>query len=335
MPQAEAENNGKLGGPACPGEARGQSRFSPMRLALLLSLVVLLSGCTTPPTAPRWSEPVTVGHLGITDLNESSGFAPSHRAADLLWSHNDSGGEPVVYALGTGGAARGRVRLAGATNKDWEDIASFTLDGQAYLLIADTGDNGAVRTDCRLYVIAEPDPADLAREREITVPVLWEIPVHYADHPRDCESVSVDAAEQAVYLLSKREHPVGLYRLPLRPASAEATPAAAFLTKLDHIPQPKGPRLLVDGPPGRMAGMPVGMDFAADGSAAVVLTYMDVLLFPREPGETWAEALNRTPQHLQAVSMPQSESVCFSADGREIYVTTEGVGAPVVRYRVK
>lgn len=335
MPQPRTENNGKLGGPACRGGVRGQSRVPSMRLVLLLSLVVLLSGCTTLPTAPTWSEPVTVGHLGVTDLNESSGFAPSRRANNLLWSHNDSGGEPVIYALGTDGVARGRVRLTGAINNDWEDIASFTLEGQAYLLIADTGDNRAVRTDCRLYVIAEPDPAALAPEREITVPVLWEIPVRYADHPRDCESVSVDAAGQAVYLLSKREHPVGLYRLPLRPASAETTPAAAFLTQLDHIPQPKGPRLLVEGPPGRMAGMPVGMDFAADGSAAVVLTYMDVLLFPRQAGESWADALKRKPQQLKAVAMPQAESVCFSTDSREIYVTTEGERAPVVRYQAK
>ena len=305
-----------------------------MRLVLLLFLAVLLAGCTALPTTSSWSEPATVGHLGAADLTESSGFAPSHRAADLLWSHNDSGGEPVIYALGQDGTTRGRVRIAGAINHDWEDIASFVLDGQPYLLIADTGDNGAVRTDCRFYVIAEPDPATLAPGRELTVPIAWEIPVRYADRPRDCESVSVDAAEKAVYLLSKREHPVGLYRLPLRPAETGAAPAAAFLTKVEKIPQPTGPRLLVEGPPGRMAGMPVGMDFAADGSAAVVLTYMDVLLFPRQPGESWAEALTRPPQPLKAVSLPQAESVCFSADAREIYVTTEGKRAPVKRYRL-
>lgn len=306
-----------------------------MRLALLLSLVVLLSSCTTPPTAPTWSEPATVGHLGAADLTESSGFAPSRRAANLLWSHNDSGGEPVVYALGHDGSDRGRVRITGATNNDWEDIASFTLDGQAYLLIADTGDNRAVRTDCRLYVIAEPDPANLAPGREVTVPIAWEIPVRYADQPRDCESVCVDAAEKAVYLLSKREHPVGLYRLPLRPEKTGSAPAATFFTKLENIPQPTGPRLLIEGPAGRMAGMPVGMDFAADGSAAVVLTYMDVLLFPRQPGESWTDALTRPPQRLQPVTLPQAESVCFSADAREIYVTTEAERAPVLRYRAR
>lgn len=306
-----------------------------MRPVPLLFIAVLLAGCTTPPTVPGWSEPVTVGRLGAADLNESSGFAPSHRAANLLWSHNDSGGEPVVYAVGTDGSDRGRVRLSGAINIDWEDIASFTLDGQAYLLIADVGDNLAVRTDCRLYVIAEPDPATLATGREITVPVLWEIPVRFADNPRDCESVSVDVAEKAVYLLSKREHPVGLYRLPLLPVASGTTPAATFLTHVPTMPQPTGPRLLVAGPAGHMGGMPVGMDFAADGAAAVVLTYMDVLVFPRTPGESWAETLTRTPQQLKTVSLPQAESVCFSADGREIYVTTEGAHAPVVRYRVR
>ncbi len=305
-----------------------------MRIALLLSLFALLTGCSTLPTAPGWSEPVTVGHLGAADLTESSGFAPSHRAASLLWSHNDSGGEPVVYALNQDGSERGRVRIAGAINSDWEDIASFVLNGRAYLLIADTGDNLAVRTDCRLYVIDEPDAAELTPGREITVPIVWEMPVAYADHPRDCESVAVDATEKAIYLLSKREHPVGLYRLPLLPVKSGSTPAAAFLTQVEKIPQPTGPRLLVEGPTGRMAGMPVGMDFAADGSAAIVLTYMDVLLFPRQPGESWTDALTRPPQQLKAVSLPQAESVCFSADAREIYVTTEAKRAPVLRYRL-
>ena len=86
----------------------------------------------------------------------------------------DSGDEPVIYALGPDGADRGRVRIAGAVNRDWEDIASFELNGLTYLLIADTGDNLAVRTDCRLYVIAEPDPAELSPGREITVPIAWE-----------------------------------------------------------------------------------------------------------------------------------------------------------------
>ncbi len=304
-----------------------------MRQFLFLPVFALLAACTTVPSGSAWNRPAVVGHLATAELTESSGLARSHRSTDLLWSHNDSGGEPVIYALGTDGADRGRVRIAGAVNRDWEDIASFELNGRPYLLIADTGDNQAVRTDCRLYVIAEPDPAELAPGREITVPIAWEMPVAYADHPRDCESVAVDAKEGFVYLLSKRELPVGLYRLPLRPIKPAATPPAAFLTLVSQIPQPTGPRRLVDGPTGRMGGMPVAMDIATDGSAAVVLTYMDVLVFPRATGESWASAFTRLPLHLETISLPQAEAVCFAGDGG-IFVTTEGEHAPLVRYQL-
>ena len=69
----------------------------------------------------------------------------------------------------------------------------------------------------------------------------------------------------------------------------------------------------------RMAGMPVGMDFAADGSAAVVLTYMDVLLFPRQPGESWTDALTRAPQRLHpALKLEPRDYVYFLAQPNEV-----------------
>ena len=61
---------------------------------------------------------------------EASGLAASRRTDGLIWTHNDSGGEPVLFALGTDGALRGKVRLEGVTNEDWEDLASGEIDGQ-------------------------------------------------------------------------------------------------------------------------------------------------------------------------------------------------------------
>lgn len=304
-----------------------------MRLPVLFALCLLLSACSTAVRRPPvWQGPAVAGEIADPALDESSGLAPSHRATGLSWSHNDSGGEPVLFALGPGGRNRGRVRIAGAVNVDWEDLASFELDGRAWLLVADTGNNSGQRTDCRLYVIAEPDPAELSPERELVVPVAWTVPVRFADRPRDCESITVDAREGFIYLLAKREHPAGLYRLPLRPVASGATPAAELVGEVAHIPQPTGPRALLNLPTGRWSGQAVALDFAPDGSTAVVLTYVSALIFPRAAGESWADALARPPAQILSFMLPQAEAACFSPDSRSLLVSTEGKNTPLLRY---
>ncbi len=306
--------------------------MNPLRLFFLLVPAAFFTACTTPPDSAPWSGPDVAGRIASVELNESSGLAISGRQPGLLWSHNDSGGQPVLFALDTTGAHRGAVRVEGVTNIDWEDLAAFTWEGRSWLLIADTGDNQARRVDCSLIVIEEPDPALLDPARELVVPVAWRIPVRYASGgAQDCEAVTVDAGEGAVYLLTKRTRPARLFRLPLHPDPRQPA-AAEFLVEVPHVPPPSGPHAALDLPTGRWSGQPVAMDFAPDGSAAAVLTYVSVLLFPREPGETWADALARPPAQVLPFLLPQAEAVCFSADGRHLFVSTEGRQGPLLRF---
>ena len=298
----------------------------------LLSLL-LLSACAQPPP---YGSPERTG-TSPAILIESSGLAPSRRDAQLLWSHNDSGGQPVVYAMDPNGARRGDLRLQGVANHDWEDIASFELDGRAWLLIADTGDNASNRTDCAVYVVAEPDPADLSPTKETLTQVAWKIPVRYLDGPRDCEAVAVDARAGLIYLLAKRTSPHGLYTLPLRPPADGVLPAAMPVAQLpaSHFPRPSVTQSMMPIPTGMYRAQPTGMDFAADGSAAVVVTYGDVLVFNRKPAERWADALSRTPVVLPPHGLTQAEAVTFGADSKTIYVTSEREGSAIMRYQAK
>ena len=297
-------------------------------VGLFLSIPLLVSSCSH---ETAYKEPQVTGHLP-SGINESSGIAASHRDPLLLWTHNDSGGQPVLYGIDPNGRRRGDVRLAGLRNIDWEDIASFELDGRAWLLVADTGDNGSVRHDCALYVIAEPDPANLIPFQELTAPIAWKIPVRFPDGPHDCEAVAVDAKNGLVYLLTKRTKPPELYTLRLRPSSAEPA-AAQLVAKLNQFPQPSASQSLLPIPTSHYRAEPTAMDFAPDGSAAVVLTYGDVCVFPREPGETWVTALSRKPQVLPSHGLAQAEAAAFAQDGRTIYVTSEGTGTAILRYR--
>lgn len=254
---------------------------------------------------------------------EASGLASSARSPGLLWTHNDSWGDPVLFALGVDGAKRGQIRVAGVTNTDWEDLASYTLDGRSWLLVADTGDNEAGRSNAVLHVLEEPDPATLDPAGERLVLPAYSIPFIYEDGARDCEAVAVDPVERTVWLLTKRDVPARLYRLPLLSASAERPAAARFMGFVRHLPQPDFLQRLVQSPGAALRGMPTAMDFSPDGSAAAVLIYGELLLFPREAGETWAEALARKPVRLPDHGLPQAESVCFSADGRSLFVCSE------------
>ena len=279
--------------------------------------------------------PVAVGELP-KGVAESSGLAVSRREAGVYWTHSDSGGQPVLQAIAADGSARGAVWIQGVKNVDWEDMASFTLDGKPWLLVGDVGDNAAGRTDCMLYVIAEPEAAALRAAVERDVPlvatVAWSIPVVYPDGPHDCESVAVDAAEGRVYLLTKRVVPHGLYSLPLRP-KADETPVAERVGAVAAFPGAEGAEQMLPTPTGRYRGQPTGMDFAADGTAAVVLTYGEPYVYPKAKDETWAQALARPGERLAPHGLPQAEAVCFGGDdGREILVTSEGKRTALVRY---
>lgn len=298
-------------------------------LAPLLALIV--AGCGDKPSNP----PKSAGHITHAAASETSGIAASRRAKDLLWIHNDSSGQPVLYAIGTDGSLRGTVRVTGIKNIDWEDIASFELDGQAWLLIADTGDNSSSRKNCALYVIAEPDLTGIAPGQELTATVSWKIPVVYPDGARDCEAVAVDAREETVFLLTKRSTPPTLYALPLRAPISNQPVAATLVTPLRDIPQPNSRQKVLPTPTGRYRAQATGMDISPDRLSATVLTYGDVLRYRRRPGEPWSTVFSRPPEVLASHGLPQAEAACFSADSTSLFVTGERKNPLLLRYALQ
>ncbi len=298
---------------------------------VLIAIALLLAACgKTPPPAP-----FAAGRIVHPAAKETSGLAASHRANDLLWTHNDSGGQPVLYAIGTDGRLRGTVRVIGLKNLDWEDLASFELDGQAWLLIADTGDNKGTRKNVALYVIAEPDPAALSPDQELAATVAWRLPVVYPEGPHDCEAVAVDAREETVFLLTKRTEPPAIYSVPLRlPPGGGLFPAASQIARLTGIPKLTASQKMLPTPTGRFRTLPTAMEISPDRSTVAVLTYGDVLVFTRQLGEPWAVVFSRVPKILAPHGLPQAEALCFSRDGRSLYVTGEMKTPRLLRYEL-
>jgi hypothetical protein len=300
-------------------------------VALFLAVFVL-SGCHS-PAAPE--EPVVpafdvrqAGLVANPALVESSGMAHSRPEGDLLWVANDNGHPPILFAVGSDGSDQGMVTVQGADNTDWEDLAAFEVEGQAYILIADIGDNQALRDTCRMYVVPEP-ARQLGGGFPDQVDVAWQFAFRYEDGPRDGEGAAVDTADGQILLLTKRTSPPQLYVLPLRPP-AGALVTAKRIGTVPHIPPPTAQDLIANPRFGAFQSQPTALDIRGDNRLAVVLTYKDAYLFPRRNGATWAEALARPPLAVNLPELKQKETACLTPDGRILYVSTEQRPTPLL-----
>ncbi len=304
------------------------------RFAAAILLAGLAGSAIRPAAAQEEVPPPRIIHAGLleaTELEEVSGLAPSGLRSDVFWALPDSGNPPDLFAVGLDGSHRGRFTVVGVTNRDWEDIDSFLLEGQPCLLIADTGDNEGRDPQYSLHIVREPPIPPGRAPVKGAVAVLRTILFVFEDGPRDCEAVAVDPAGETVYLLSKRDVPPVLYTLPLAPTGDVAVLTARRLTEVPHIPRPTAQDLSEDRQYGRYRSQVTAMDFAPDGSSAAVLTYKCAYRFPRAPEESWADAFQRVPETLPLPRLRQAESLCYSRDGQALYITSEQRPCPLLR----
>jgi len=292
-------------------------------LSGLVCLTALLAACNAPAEAPARLS----GLLVNPPLAEVSGLAASRAHPGVLWLHNDGGNTPYLYAVSRRGRLLARMRVLGVPNTDWEDLAAFQLRGTSYLLLADTGDNGGLRRTLQLHVIAEP--RSLA---QTSLQPAWSIVFRWPDGPRDCEAVAVDAAAGEVLLVSKKRVPAELFSVPLRPRG-EGVVRARALGRLAGLSGPgSGAGALAQAP---LEAQVTAADIAPDGRQLAVLTYGQLLVYPRRGRESWAQAVGRAPQRRGFSWLPQAEALGWSADGDGVYVTGEITPAPLLWLRTQ
>jgi hypothetical protein len=312
--------------PAAGGRALG--------LAVLLSLLLLaVSGVTLPD--PESASPYPSAKLLATlqnrDVNESSGImAGGGSGADeeLFWTHNDSGDQPFLYLFDRSGGNRGTWRVTGATSWDAEDCAAGPgpVRGRRYLYFGDIGDNFSFRSNCVVWRVPEPtvtaDALTSSRARPISTAPAEALPFAYPDGAHNCEALLVHPETGAIYLVTKEQEggasSVYKYPAPLVPGRKET------LVKLAAI-SPGG---------SRSESLITAGDIAPDGRRLILRDYQRLYEYSLPEGSRDFDAIwKQTPRAFPSPRLSQGEAVCYSRDGRSLYLTSENLPTPLYQMR--
>ncbi|MEZ6075689.1 MAG: hypothetical protein R3C56_08425 [Pirellulaceae bacterium] len=206
---------------------------------------------------------------------------------------------------------------------DWEDICAFSRDGKHYLAIGDVGDNSARRASVTLYVIEAPVelPASNAVE-ELSVLATFE--VTYPTGPVNCEALAYDPLSSSFVLATKEILQCRLFRIPAPRLSGVKKVQAELIGEL------------------RLPLVTAG-DISPDGKQMVLLTYGPGCLLQRtvsQPSESqgsedtskledWQTEGDQAVLFFNLPNRRQGESICFSSDGKRLWLTSEFIPTPL------
>jgi len=292
--------------------------------------ITLVSGCTGLQqseglNAPRlFDEAVEVGRVESKSLSESSGVVVSRCLEDVLWSHNDSGEDPILYAMGSSGRDRGAFTISNAENIDWEDIAiSATSDG-CDIYIADIGNNYSLRTEFAIYVIREPEEGAMnSKDRELEakrIKFTYDLP-DGAPSP-DAETLMIHPKSGDVYIVTK----------------VKSGPAEVFRISSDVLKnsETKAVRITEIAIPSIPPGLVTGGDISPDGMRMVLVDYLGAYEFTlSDPSKDFEEIFSSSPVLIKLGKRRQGESISYTPDGTALFATSEGVNSPIIRSSVK
>jgi len=255
-------------------------------------------------------------------LRESSGLAISRTQPGVLWSHNDSGDGPNLYAVDISGKLLAQYQVANALARDWEDISSGRCPSvmakadshqpTECLYIADTGDNNNVRQDVTVYIVVEPRVGGVGASPGI-VPAM-SFHYRYPDKPTDAEALAVLPNGDVTIVSKGRGGTIDFYSIPA------ATVARALSSGETITVQYAGNTGIQ--PDQRTGQLVTAAAMSPDGKTLAVRTYYEVYFFELESssGEVHWRDLQR-PCSLGDAE-PQGEGIDY-LDANTLLLTSE------------
>ena len=280
-----------------------------MKKGLLLTLItfVFLPWATAQEEGKASLSPIYSPQLKAElpkEVNETSGlFFHNGR----LWTHNDSGGKPILYALDTTNfEVVQRITLAHVKNKDWEEVCT---DGET-VFVGDFGNNKGNRKKLKIFsfpMSALPEEGDaIINVDSIIFSFGNQTNFNNKKHEHDYDCEAMFATDSCLYLLSKgwATGTTRLYRLPKTPGNHVAEVVNGFDSQ----------------------GLITGADYDRENRILVIVGYVKAVWKPfmylifdfHEAGVKLTNRRFEMPQWRGA----QTEGICFFDDGR-CYVTAE------------
>lgn len=276
---------------------------------------------------------VALGRFEDQKISESSGLATAHSdgtegISSSIWTFNDSGGEAVLFRVSVKGKNEAKLKLKGATNRDWETMCGFSIGKDRFLAVGDVGDNSFRHKSYQIYVVAEPAIASalsespkLSKKGKAQVQdlksVASTIDFQYEDGPHNCEAMGYNAEDdtfwfvEKVYVDDKRKSAPGIYVLP----NPLQTSTSQKRSKKKNVAR-------------RIADFPIrnvtGMAFSPNNQRLVIRNYFGAWIFEKTAGKTWQETVVESkPKAITLPLQSQGEAICFAADGQSLLVTSE------------
>ena len=284
---------------------RVESRVLMMVFATGLCALLLVGDGVQPRPAPKTparpaalGRPVRAGKLEHPALRESSGIVASRKHPGVFWTMNDSGNPRRLFAVDATGKSLRTVKLKGAANVDWEDIAA---DAHGKLYVADVGDNSRRRRSLTIYVLSEPDPR-AADADAVAVERTTRFRYPRGHGPFDCEAMFVHAGQ--AYLVTKEPLAGRLYRVRLDAPAGRLVEAES----LGLLPE---------------ASRVTGADLSPDGRQIALVANTGIFVYdlPRPLPEELADARDADDRPINAVRVPprrrrailgQAEGICWT-----------------------
>jgi hypothetical protein len=281
-------------------------------IAFLLALAIIMwaviayaAGGNCPKFLPGYK----TGTLQSPLLKEVSGLAASRKNPGVLWAHNDDG-PACVYAITQEGKLLGVYTLAGAKNRDWEDIAigPGPQPNVDYLYVGEIGDNNSKYKSIKIYRVSEPKVDVNQTPVVVTVGSVETIELIYPDSPRDAETLMIDPKTKDIYIVSK-EQTSKVYRVAYPQSTTDKT-ALELVAKLHW-------------------GMATGGDISPDGNEIIIRGYFSASLWLRPgDGPIW-RSFENSECSIPIIFEKQGEAICFDANGAGYYTTSEHRYEPI------
>jgi hypothetical protein len=279
---------------------------------LIATILIAFPG----PAVAQQGEPgvfVRTGTFASPRISESSGVAVSRRHPGIVWTHNDSGHDPLLYATNLKGEDLGTFRVSGARAVDWEDLALAPCprDDTPCLYIADTGDNLERRKWVTIYIVPEPESLPEKPATGKTQPARA-LTVTYPDGSHDVEALAV-APDREISLITRGRGGV-IQRYLIPPPWVEYDSVAAQRAETLAVLRGLAPL--------RQA---TGAAFSRDGRLLAVRTYTRIIFFLRGADGRLSSG---GPACILGLREPQGEGVDFLDDGSLVLTSEAAFGRP-------